>query len=104
MRYIDIEKIKKELSSDNPVGWNDSDLAEKVNEYSNKIPMTNFERIKNRTIEQVASDLADCVGCDYCAYDQYTCAQDCEYGIKKWLEREAELGKLTLKVITANII
>ena len=52
--------------------------------------MTNYERIKNRTIEQVASDLADCVSCDYCAYDQYNCAQDYEYGIKKWLEAEAD--------------
>ena len=90
MRYIDIEKIKKELSSDNPVGWNDSDLAKKVDEYSNKTPMTNFERIKNRTIEQVASDLAEYRDCEYCAYDQYTCVQDCEYGIKKWLEAEAD--------------
>ena len=52
--------------------------------------MTNYERIKNRTIEQVASNLAEYGDCANCAYDQYTCAEDCEYGIKKWLEREAE--------------
>lgn len=52
--------------------------------------MTNFERIKNRTIEQVASDLADYKDCECCAYDRYTCAKDCEYGIKKWLEEESD--------------
>lgn len=53
--------------------------------------MTNFEKFKEMTIDEVASyivDFGDC--CDYCAYDIYTCANDCKYGIKKWLESEVE--------------
>jgi len=60
--------------------------------------MTNFEKFKqDLTVELLISMLADpyCERpCDYCAYDSYTCATDCEYdceyGIKKWLESEVE--------------
>lgn len=50
--------------------------------------MTNFEKIKAMTIDEVASYIADFGDCDYCAYDSYTCANDCQYGVKKFLESE----------------
>lgn len=57
--------------------------------------MNNFEKFKaDLTIERLTSMLVDTYYewvCDYCAYDRYTCANDCEYGIKKWLEREVKI-------------
>ena len=57
--------------------------------------MTNFEKFKqDLTIERLTSMLVDTYYewvCGYCVYDCYTCANDCEYGIKKYLESEAEI-------------
>ena len=66
--------------------------------------MTNFEKFKQElTVERLASMLAAtycervweacnyCEACDYCAYDSYTCANDCKYGIKKFLESEVKI-------------
>lgn len=57
--------------------------------------MTNFEKFKqDLTLERLASMLADtsyCEGaCDFCAYNSHSCIEDCEYGIKKFLESEVE--------------
>lgn len=53
--------------------------------------MTNFEKIKAMTIDEMASYIVDFGGCGYCAYKySYSCNEDCEYGIKKFLESEAE--------------
>lgn len=56
--------------------------------------MTNFEKFKqDLTIERLTSMMVDTYCewvCDYCAYDRYTCANDCEYGIKKYLGSEIE--------------
>jgi hypothetical protein len=57
--------------------------------------MTNFEKFKqDLTIERLTSMLLDTycewICCGYCVYDCYTCANDCEHGIKKWLESEVE--------------
>lgn len=66
--------------------------------------MTNFERIKEMSVEEMASDIAikvknAClfcahletvkkygIGCPYCYEEDY----GCECGIKKWLESEVE--------------
>lgn len=51
--------------------------------------MTNFEKFKSITIDELASFLestSEC--CDFCSYDRYVCIHDCEYGIKKYLESE----------------
>ena len=56
--------------------------------------MTNFEKFKqDLTVEKLAilfkdSWVESC--CNYCAYNSQTCPVDCEYGIKKFLESEAE--------------
>lgn len=54
--------------------------------------MTNFEKFKqDLTVERLVSMLADpyCErACDYCAYNSHSCIEDCEYGIKKYLESE----------------
>ncbi len=53
--------------------------------------MTNFERIKNMSVEEMAAQIIETgLGCEYCKYDDYTCSNDCEFGVKKWLESEAE--------------
>ena len=56
--------------------------------------MTNFEKFKqDLTIERLVNMLEGsyCEGaCDFCAYNSHSCIEDCEYGIKKWLESEVE--------------
>jgi hypothetical protein len=67
-----------------------------------EIEMTNFEKFKqdfekikqDLTIEQLTSVLVDTY-CewvyDYYAHKVHSCIEDCEYGIKKWLESEVEI-------------
>ena len=57
--------------------------------------MTNFEKFKKElTIDELADLLENgCSTCEHCAYDVDTCSDDdddCEYGIKKYLESEVE--------------
>lgn len=55
--------------------------------------MTNFERIKNMTVEEMAEFIAYYLGCNNCIYDQSICPDDknaCLKGTQKWLESEAE--------------
>ena len=56
--------------------------------------MTNFEKFKaDLTVEKLAILLKDSWGescCDYCAYNSLICFDNCEYGIKKFFESEAE--------------
>ena len=56
--------------------------------------MTNFEKFKKElTIEWLTSMLADThceVACVFCAYNSVSCIEDCEFGVKKWLESEVE--------------
>ena len=53
--------------------------------------MTNLDRIKNMTHDEMAVLLFDTAACKKCAY--YRTPQcgvkDCRDGIKKWLEQEA---------------
>lgn len=55
--------------------------------------MTNYEYIKNMTVEQMAK-LINRIGyfpCEYCEYtDSPGCGTKCAEGIKKFLESEAE--------------
>ena len=55
--------------------------------------MTNYERIKNMKIEEMAKaiDDSDIVSqCDCCVYIDNCPNIDCKVGIKLWLESEAE--------------
>ena len=55
--------------------------------------MTNLDRIKNMTVDEMA-ELLSTKACKCCAYLSFApcgfraCA--CRYGIKQWLEQEAE--------------
>lgn len=52
--------------------------------------MTNFERIKNMTFDEMVKLFEDCrKSCDFCAMCH--CEDTiCRWGITKWLESEAE--------------
>ena len=54
--------------------------------------MTNFEYIKNMTIEEMAEWLQTHIEeCGVCVYsEQCTCPETCIYGISKWLETEVQ--------------
>jgi len=56
--------------------------------------MTNFEKFKqDLTVERLVNMLTDTyyeMACVFCAYNSVSCIEDCEYGIKKWLESEVE--------------
>ena len=54
--------------------------------------MTNFEKIKNMTIEEMAEWMqSDISGCFCCTYGHdFTCPNSCIYGISKWLEGEVD--------------
>lgn len=53
--------------------------------------MTNFERIRNMTTEEMAT-LLESAACQCCAYCHLVpCSfKSCKDGIKKWLEQEAD--------------
>ena len=53
--------------------------------------MTNYERIKSMDINEVVDSIMSIgYGCECCVYDDYLCTDDCEFGIKKWLESEED--------------
>lgn len=55
---------------------------------------TNFERIKNMTVDEMAKFLDKRIICDLCVYDIdgecYAPLESCEKGHKMWLEQECE--------------
>lgn len=57
--------------------------------------MTNFEKIKAMSVEEMAEHL-DKTSCDYCCFQKQPCDyylygdEICKKSIKQWLEREAE--------------
>lgn len=60
--------------------------------------MTNFERIKKQIKNMTVEDMTQMIidngfgsDCKRCIYDDdYACSDDCEYGVRAWLEKEAE--------------
>ncbi len=62
--------------------------------------MTNFEKFKKDIQQKVdkmtVDDAADWLiehgcACDYCSYeDEYTCNDDCEFGVNAWFERKVK--------------
>lgn len=54
--------------------------------------MTNFEKIKQMSVEELAEWLQDDInGCFCCIYGRdFTCPNTCISGISEWLEREVE--------------
>ena len=57
--------------------------------------MTNFEKIKNMSAEEMAIFINDIVPCQVCAFENESCLVEnrwgmCIEGTQKWLESEAE--------------
>ena len=64
--------------------------------------MTNFERIKSMSVEQLAKllidtnngdfivNICDCMYCDECNEESVKCSGRCDKAIIKWLESEVE--------------
>ena len=54
--------------------------------------MTNYERIKAMSVEEVAKELAKDSACEFCKMrDEQSCDRiTCEQGIIQWLESEVE--------------
>ena len=50
---------------------------------------TNFERIRNMSIEEFVEFINKNYKCRKCAYYNKCCDSNCESGIKLWLESEA---------------
>lgn len=49
--------------------------------------MTNFEKIKNMSVEELADFICELVDCDYCP--RY-CSGCCKYSWVQWLKNEVE--------------
>jgi hypothetical protein len=49
--------------------------------------MTNFEKIKNMSVEELANFICGLTYCDYCPI---CCRGGCEHSWERWLESEAE--------------
>ena len=54
--------------------------------------MTNYEKIKNMSVEEMAEWLQGGINeCNCCSYRlSFGCPDTCIYGIKQWLESEVE--------------
>ena len=54
--------------------------------------MTNYEMVKQLSVEDMAEFLERSAGCGVCIYNTKTlvCVGQCEDGIKQWLESEVE--------------
>jgi len=51
-------------------------------------PKTNYDRIRNMSIEETAEFINKNYKCRKCAYYNKCCDSNCESGIKLWLETE----------------
>lgn len=49
--------------------------------------MTNFEKLKNMSAEELADFICGLVYCDYCPI---CCSGGCKYSWEQWLKSEAE--------------
>lgn len=54
--------------------------------------MTNYEKIKGMSIEEMAVflNVSDCYRCAFYTEECGHCTTDCEEGIKKWLRQKVE--------------
>jgi hypothetical protein len=55
--------------------------------------MTNYEKIKNFTLDEMADFINDCTGCSCCSrrdYEECMDVDNCATHIKEYLESEAE--------------
>ena len=70
-----------------------SNYAERCNDFEKK-KITNFERIKNMSVEEMVKTIDDYryfLACDLCVFFGDNCPNNsCTVGIKLWLESEAE--------------
>lgn len=51
-------------------------------------PMTNYDRIRNMSVEELTEFLCNNYKCHQCAYYHKDCNGECVDGIKQWLETE----------------
>lgn len=49
--------------------------------------MTNFDKIKNMNVEELADYIAELVDCNWC---HIRCSGDCKYSWEQWLKSEVE--------------
>lgn len=54
--------------------------------------ISNYERIKNMSVEEIAHLIAHNYRCRKCAYHNKCCNGECENGIKEWLNSEVDDG------------
>lgn len=53
--------------------------------------MTNYEMIKQFSVEEMTEFFNDSGNCNVCIYDDIPCrGRSCKNGMKQWLESEAE--------------
>lgn len=52
--------------------------------------MTNYEKIKEMSIDEMAALFSVACGFCVCACEPGNCSLSCKEGVKKWLESEAE--------------
>ena len=61
--------------------------------------MTNLDKLKEKINKLSAKEMAryindfyldDAEACKVCAYDEYKCIEDCEFGIEAYLKMEVE--------------
>ena len=53
--------------------------------------LTNFEKIKEMNVEEMAKFLDENAGkCDCCVYKDRSCIDECQMHIKEWLELEVD--------------
>lgn len=50
--------------------------------------MTNYDRIRNMSLEEIVEFINKNYKCRKCAYYNKCCDSNCESGIKLWLETE----------------
>jgi len=52
--------------------------------------LTNFEKIKGMSVEEMAEFLDDCTECECCVLKDRACDVECNFNIKEWLELEVD--------------
>ena len=55
-------------------------------------PITNADRIRAMTDEELADLIAEYIECDMCKFEDEECLADCELRWRKWLREEVKDG------------
>ena len=60
-----------------------------INGHIDEPKQTNYDRIRNMSVEEMANLICHNYRCRKCAYTK-CCNGECEIGIKEWLESEVD--------------